>query len=500
MLHARLALVLAAAAAFASCAPKLDANGSNPSGLPSLAPLYASDPVLGYDLSTDTVLLAYDDEAGAFDADVATRTLVPRPNATRAGLSVSPDHGRSWTRIGPVAPADAGCGDQRCAVRLDGSPSLAPLEASGSVVYVSLASTDAALREPDAIAYAASTDAGAHWSAPRVAGYLAGRPPGEPSLGRAGNATLVAYTDRVKGELQLVVADGEPPALGAAYAVPIERDDVGVPKAHPIVRMVTGLKAYVAYLLPRDDEGTTFDLRMALLTRDVTKFGLSPWQGLVVFRLNDVAIDATRPGALGRTWRDDAPVAFAVGHGPRLYLAYRQRSSRTGSSEVFVAQCDASTMQSCAVESDGTNATSWSVSAVADLVPSAVPPGGQLRPLVAADALGSAVAFGWMQEVTPGSSQVTLFGTLSTSDAGLQLGAATDLRAGAGGGPWTPCPTAATVDAVTHSYGAHDALVVVPPGPTANGPAVVGAHVDSSGGCEDLGPLTFDQHVAVSPW
>jgi hypothetical protein len=497
-----LALACLTATVVAACRPQFDSNGSNPGSVAALADLYANDPALGYDSTSDTVVLAYDDEAGAFDADTTTQTLVPRPRPSRAGISISKDHGTTWSRVGPIQPANANCGDPQCALALGGSATLAPFSDSGNVLYVGLASTDASLAVPDALAYATSDDGGGHWTVPRLTGSIPGRPPGEPSMDRAGTTAMVVYTDRVQGELQLLTGAADP--FDFPYppaAVPIDRDDVGVAKAHPIVRSVDGTHAYVAYLLPRGEQGTTFDLRVAFLYHPLTLLQFEPWHGLVVFRLDNVAIDATRPGGLGRAWRDDAPVSFAVAYGPRLYLAFRELSTQTGTSRVYVAQCDATLGSNCAVEADGTNSTGWSIFAVDDLVASTpFHAGGQYRPVVAADRYGSAVAVSWMQEVQPGSTGVTLAGAASTADAGLELGPAIDLRQG-NGGPWTPCPTAGLVGGALHSYGDHDALVVLPFDPkTASAPTVVGAHVDSSGGCQDLGELTYDQHVAVSPW
>jgi hypothetical protein len=500
--RSRFALASLTAAVVAACGPQLDSNGSNPGALGALADLYANDPALGYDVDTDSIVLAYDDEAGAFDADTTNDTLVPRQRPSRAGISVSRDHGATWSRVGPILPATPSCGDPVCAVALGGSATLAPLSYSGNVLYVGLASTDPSLAVPDALAYATSDDGGGHWTVPRVTGRIPGRPPGEPSMDRAGSTALVVYADRPQGELQILTGNADPFEFpNPPAAVPIDRDDVGVPKVHPIVRSVDGTHAYVAYLLPRDEQGTTFDLRVALLYHPLALLQFVPWQGLVVFRLDNVAIDATRPGGLGRAWRDDAPVSFAVAYGPRLYLAFRERSSSTGRSRVYLAQCDASLGSNCAIQADGTNSAGWATFAVDDLVASTpFPAAGQYRPVVAADRFGSAVAVSWMQEVQPGSTEVTLAGAVSTADAGLELGPAMDLREG-NGGAWTPCPTAGLVGAALHSYGDHDAVVVLPFDPkTASTATVVGAHVDSSGGCQDLGALTFDQHVAVSTW
>jgi len=485
----------------ASCSPGHDSNGSNPgAGTSQPSRLYANDPALAYDLVNDAFVLAYDDQSGAFDVDTTNDTLVPVTPASRAGISTSSDHGASWTRIGPIAPASASCGDPACAVALGAGGTLEPMETSGSVLYAGLAFSDATLAKPDAIATSLSTDSGASWSAPRVAMAIAGLPPGEPSLARNGTDTVIAFTDTIRGQLFLLLAEGEPPTFDPPYLLPIDDDDVGIPKAHPVVRLASGILGYVAYMLPRDDRGSTFDLRVAVMVRELTPYGYTPWKGQVAYALDGVTIDATRPGALGRTWRDDVPIDLSLGYGPHVYVTFRQPSSRTGSSEVFLLDCDARPVSNCGVGADGSNTLGWTLAALDDRVASTPFTGGKYRPRISADPFGSAVAISWMQEVTPGSAQVTLAGTVSTTTGGVTFGPAIDLRAG-NGGPWTPCPTAGLVDATDHSYGSHDALVTLPfVGGQYEEPVVVGAHVDSSGGCLDLGQLTFDQHVEVTTW
>jgi hypothetical protein len=492
-------LALLVSGAIASCSPGLDSNGSNPgAGASPPSRLYANDPALAYDLVNDRLVLAYDDQSGAWDADLANDTLVPVTPASRAGISTSSDHGATWTRIGPIAPAGASCGDPTCAVALASGGTLEPMETAGSVLYAGLAYTDPTLATPDAIATSLSTDSGATWSVPRIA--VAGMSPGEPSLARDGTDTVIAFTDTVQGELYLLLAAGQPPIFDLPYHLPIDGDDVGVPKAHPIVRLASGILGYVAYMLPRDDRGSTFDLRVAVLVRQLTQFGYTPWQAQVSYALNGVTIDASRPGALGRTWRDDVPIGLSLGYGPHVYVTYRQPSSRTGSSEVFLLDCDARPVPNCSIGADGQNSLGWTLAALDDRVASTPFTGGKYRPRVSADPFGSALAISWMQEVSPGSAEVTLAGTVSTDPNGVGFGPAMDLRAG-NGGPWTPCPTAGLVDASDHSYGSHDALVLFPfVGGQDEDPVVVGAHVDSSDGCLELGELTFDQHVEVTRW
>jgi hypothetical protein len=490
---------LLVAGALASCSPGLDANGSDPDAGPPLADLYANDPSLAYDLVNDALVLAYDDQSGAFQADTATDTLVAVAPASRAGISRSWDHGATWARVGPIPPADSSCGDPQCALALGAGGTLEPMETDGDVLYAGLAYTDPALAAPDSIATSLSTDSGATWSTPRIAGYIPGLPPGEPSLARSGVDTVIAFTDTVQGDLFLLIAPTDPPTFEPPYLVPISGDDVGVFKAHPVLRLASSTVGFVAYMLPHDDRGTTFDLRVTAIVRTLTPFGYTPWQGYVAYRLDGVTIDPTRPGALGRTWRDDVPLGLTIGYGPHVYVTFREPSSRTGWSEILLLDCDASWLPDCDVQADGSNSFSWTLAALDDRVASNPFTGGKYRPRVSADPFGSAIALSWMQEVQPGSAEVTLAGTVSTTMGGVTFGPAMDLRADSGG-PWTPCPTAGLADATDHSYGSHDALVTLPfVGGQDEEPIVIGAHVDSSS-CLDLGQLTFDQHVAVTTW
>jgi hypothetical protein len=284
------------------------------------------------------------------------------------------------------------------------------------------------------------------------------------------------------------------------YLLPISADDEGVPKAHPIARFAGFLQAYIVYLLPRDEEGTTFDLRVLDVWRKrIPPDGLTPWQASIIYRLDSIAIEPTRPGALGRTWRDAVPVSFAVGKGPHLYLAWRQRTSSTGKSEVFLLDCDATAGVSCIVEQSGQNSSGWRIRAVGDIGLASPYAGSKYQPVVGADRDSDAVSIAWLEETSPGSAQVSLVGMVSR-DGGDIFDSIHDLRTN-NGGPWTPCPTAAAVDASTsHYYASRASSIVLPYDPHFDpAPTTVTAHADSRD-CQSLGELTYDLHVGVLAW
>ncbi len=489
----------------AACDPRprpfpADPNGSDPpDGGGAIGKLYANDPSMAvwqqYGVP-DRVVLGYTDESGLFDADEQTQRLVPKARRSANGVSYSSDYGKTWTRVGTIPPAPATCASPPCAIALAGAPALSENESVKTVDYVSLAYTRDDVAAPDAIATMSTLDL-VHWSEPRVAIYIPGRPPSRPSFSRRASTSVVAFTDRVKGELFVATAEQDPPVFKIETPSVGRLADDDVYKDRPLVRLTSNAEGHIAYIIPRSEDGATFDLRIIHIWRTVDINGTStPWNGSTIFVMNKITIDPTLPGALGRAWRDAYPFTFEVGdRGNHFYLAYRQRSTSTGQSEIYFFDCDARDGGNCAIEDAGQLTPGWRVRHF----PPTSYTGGQFMPIVAADRYSTAASLAWFQETEPGSGSFTLMG-LSTKDSGDHLTAPRDLRAGQGGA-WSPCPTASTIAAGVHSYGEHSASIVAPWDPMVSAePTFVTAHADSSYGCKDTGELTFDQHIGVTSW
>ena len=483
-----------------ACVPRgLDSNGSDPpDGGGAIGKLYANDPALTVWKQygkPDRVVLAYTDESGVFDADEQAHRLVPKSSRSATGVSYSHDYGKTWTRVGPIAPAPAGCADP-CAIALAGMPALAPNESVPSIVLATLAYTRPDAELPDAIATSATRDLD-HWDAPRIAVHMPGRAPSRPSIARRNTTTVMAFTDRIKGEIFLASSQADPPTFAVEAITVGNFADDGAFKDRPIVSLSSAGQAHVAYVIPRASDVSTFDLRVVHAFRQVDMFGgATPWTVSTIFKMDAIAIDPTLPGALGRAWRDAYPYAFAVGDlGKHFYLAYRQRSTSSGLSEIFFVDCDAGDGGNCAIDENGQLTAGWRVRHF----PATKYSGGQFMPTLAADPYGPAMSLAWMQETAPGSGSFTVMAMTST-DFSDHLTTPVDLREG-NGGAWTPCPTASEIAKGVHSYGERMAQIVVPwDGTPGTHPTFVLAHADSSYGCKDLGELTFDQHIGVATW
>jgi hypothetical protein len=487
---------LAAALLFvAACKPSQTDDPRGPPDAGTTAPLYANDPSLMFYQfeGTTSLLVAYDDESGLATADTESQTLTPLSPASANGLAISNDLGASWTKIGPIAPASADCGDPACAIALAGSPSLSPQETFSYPSYASLAYTKPGLAAPDAVATSWSQDL-VTWSAPRVVGMVPGGAPSRPSYARQLDVAVIVYTDPPSGALYVGSSMANPPSFDVEQPY-IAVVDQPKPKDKPIVRVTSRVSAHVAYLIPHDTDGTQFDLRLIDLFRNVDVNGnASPWDSGTIFRFDGIAIDPTLPGALGRSWRDAYPYSFEVGNGgTHYYIAFRERSTSTGQSTVFLVDCDATQQSNCSTDDQGYAGDAWRMRAFPSLYG-----GGQYMPVIAADWNSSAVSIAWLEQATPGSTEMTMAGILSLDD-GDHFTAPRDLRT-TSGGPWTPCPTAAALAGTIHSYGEHIASMVLPWGASQAEPTVITAHPDSSGGCMAWGQLTFDQHIGIETW
>lgn len=485
-----------AVAAIAGCDPA-PGNGSNPpDGGGPRASLYATDPDLANFVGTDggaAVVLAYTDESGRFDADTANGKLVPRAKPSSVGVSFSTDDGKTWTRAGVVPPTDSSCGAFACAIELAGPPSVATAPFHDDIAVASFAFTKPGLAQPDALAIATTTDF-VHWTGPNVVTPVDDAPPGRPSLSRVFRDTTLVFADRNKGELYIADSSFLPYQLGTPEVLSISPfSDQSLFKEDPVIFLMNRVEARVVYTSPRTEDGTAFDLRMLHLFRTQDYLGnLSAWQASTIFRLDDVRIETAEAGALGRAWRDAHPISFANGNsGQHIWLAYRQKSTTTGQSAIFLVDCDAGDEGNCVVEHDtGNNSAGWRIRRFDSAYT-----GAQLQPVVSAGPDSDTATLTWIQQVRPDSPDVVLLG-VSTRDGGTTFSTPAVLA-----GPWTPCPTAGLVDANTHYLAARGAGLVLPWDPKQQpSPTFVNGWADSRYGCAAKGDLTFDLHVEAVQW
>jgi hypothetical protein len=472
-------------------------NGSDPpdGGGPG-ALVVATDPQIAYWSvgTTERLVLAYRDESGAFTPDAKSQTLTPKSPRTESAISFSADRGRTWIRSGPVmAQPDACAGStSQCAFGLAGAPAIAPRETTLNVLLASLAFTKDGLDTPDALAVAYSQDL-VSWSPPLITAYKAGRTPEAPTLARARDRSVLAFTDHERGRLWLASSMSDPPQFLAPELIPLSDDDAH--KAMPIVHLTNAEQGHVAFMIPHGEDGTTFDLRVLHIWRTVSVLNVAtPWQSSTIFKLDGVSIEPAFPGALDRAWRDDHPMAFAVGNnGQHFWLAFRQRSTSTGQSAVALIECDASYAPECVVDSFGQNSGGWTLHEFAS-----AGGGAQMMPVLAADKDSDSAALAWLEQTS--GAAITVRGT-TTTDGALHFSAPRDLRADGDAGAFTPCPSANAIAGTTHYYASRMGQAVFPFDPMGSDPlAVVTAHPDSSGGCSALGDLTHDLHVGVVAW
>ena len=492
--------------------PSSDVDASDPTASSSRAShFFASEPTLAYSKVHDVVALGYDDEAGAYDV-AADGTRTKRAHPSLAGLSLSSDRGRTWTRIGPFPPVDPACTGE-CTTALMGNPQVASEGARTFYASLSMTHSPPDAAAADAIAVMRSTD-GVTFRPPRVVASLAEGIADKYSFTMDNDTALLSYTGARTGALFVSSADGivatdEPwtPPVRITLPSPDERARIRA----PIVRMRDFATAYVAYMIPHDAFDTTFDLAIARLYRlqRVPATAAEPehlarvdWFAAdATFRRPGIAIDPAIPGALGRRWRDVYPISFDVdGISNHLYLAYRELRPQLGHSVIVLQDCDESPVGSClATKTDG-GYDGWRLQEFDDCSAH----GGQYQPFVVAGQDARSVAIVFYERLSDDETdlRVTLRGVYSR-DSGDHWSDLAALRPVANS--WVPCPQARGAPNALHAYGDYLASTILPfPNPdfppSPKEPWILSAHTDSSGGCVDDPTVTFDQHVQTVLW
>jgi hypothetical protein len=334
---------------------------------------------------------------------------------------------------------------------------------------------------------------------------------------------IVAFEAGFGGIFSLYVATSEaqPNTLWSTpQLLPLPREMVNSTLANPIVHFAGPQLAYLAYLEFRSDRGfrTTYNARVVRLTRQPPA-GFHPWVPDVIFRANDVLIDLQEPGALGRNWRDDIPMSFAVGNASttpgsplnHLHIAFRAGTSPT--SRIVGADCvdgPAGSGFACGVDDSGAPNIAWRAMPTPNIAPGFA--GDQIQPGIVANPENDMVALTWYQQASKGD-QIYRAGRVSLDGGGV-WGTSRDI-AGATANSWEPCPSADFNGGPAFTsylyYGDYAGSVILPfpfgglvdpnnPTHVLRSQAIVSGYSSSQYGCIDDGLVTFDQHVEVVVW
>lgn len=484
-----------------------------------------------YASGSGRLLLTYNDQSGVAYVDKNDPTLLHRvPSGyikgvwgapSFAGLSYSDDLGYTWHKRVPFTPAEPTCLQSYCPTALWGDPWIATN--GNDVLYVNLAGVaqvhgDIAYNAINSIAYIWSHDGGLSWAKPKVAHVETDAVAfdvrtafvDKPSVSIANGTAMIAYWD--VPPIQNGVGDGNihvVTAFGGLFDVWTPDDSiagtaVSMANPSPIIKVVDEDHAYLGFQSGnRTATGSALTYHVFRLVRSTV--GGHTWAlGSSALDLPGIVLEPSIPGGPNgndRPIADTVPESFTVG-GPlnnHLFVAYRTRTSGPNApaqSQVFVIECYDVNFASC------TSAT-WHVHTFKSFStnPNDPVPGGQFQPSVSVD-VNDVVAVNWYDTVSATDERFSAAGVFSLQ--GGKSGTWSDPVAFPAPAPQTPCANKQSTDSVgTHSIGEYTATVVIP-GQAFQlfpyRPWVVSARADWRGGCQDLGQVTFDEHVQSVVW
>ena len=509
-----------------------DNNASNPAPSPSLTYLWQSETsVVGFHKVTSTaredrVLVGYNDLSG-FDADNSGIPVV-KTSPSFAGLSLSRDAGRTWSRrTFPAFATPDACGTPPCATALLGDPWLAT---NGSrILYTNIASTRAPTItngqtdfSDDSIAVFWSDDGGDTWSPPQIAFTAAfAEKPDKESVSMLGATAVIVH--RGGGNLQISTSDDEGASWSPEIFVPVLIPGLAI--HDPVVVLTDGVslkgqftatEGYVAYLgtpVVLSGGNQIYAARITRITRAVNDTNWSS-EFTDAFGRDTLSVNYAPPGGLGRSWYDGIPMRFVVGgtSGHHLYIAYRERDANSGLDAVLVADCEDVPTGTCHFDSTAVNNVGWRFTSFATPVvrgQTFVPGGAEFQPDVAVR--GNTVAVTYYQRFATSGASTAFTGWYSTDGGGTYHPGSVpvggyDLRPN--GGAAVPCPGAPDKNrGGAGYYGDYHGSTILPlTFPLEGGgstPRIVTAFADSAGGCAfEPGSTSFfqDQHVRAVAW
>lgn len=366
MLKRTLIATCVSALGMAACEPApYDSNASDPSNSTRYWSSETSVLHFRYE-GEDRVLIGYNDQAGLERIVGDSVTPLERPSA--AGLSLSKDAGRTWTKLEPLRPP-AACPPE-------GTPCINvvaadPWLATNGVLILNarLASTTGSLSRTDTIAVGVSID-GESWSDPIPAVHRPGRVVDKESLAMFGETAALAFVDLVEaagreGESRLAVATSEDNGItwnpSQTLTVPIEGSVARRFPTNPIIKLRSRTEALLAYVT-RDVAveavgGYRFDVHVVRLFRSQQIFGVggfTPWSvaRTEVFRRLSVPLRPRLDVKQGFAVTDAIPMSFDVARRPsgnHLYLTFREHidPGSDSSSQVVLFDCVMTTALGC---------------------------------------------------------------------------------------------------------------------------------------------------------
>jgi hypothetical protein len=445
MLKRTLIAICVSGLGMTACEPgPYDSNASDPS---NTTRYWASETsVLHFRYAgEDRVLLGYNDQAG-FERIVGdTVTPVARPSA--AGLSLSKDAGRTWTKLEPLRPPASCPPSGPCINLIAADPWLAT---NGVLVlYSRLASTTRSFEATDTIAIGVSID-GESWSDPIPAVHRPGRVVDKQSLAMFGETAILGFVDLVEvegreGESRLVVATSDDNGItwdaSQTLTVPIEGAPTRRFPTNPIIKLRSRTEALLAYVTRdrsvEETGGYRFDVHVVRLFRSQFLGRFSPWTVArnEVFRSLQVPLDPTLDVGQGFSIRDAIPMSFDVANRPsgnHLYVTFREHidPSSDSSSQVVLFDCVMVGSTTCRFDFGWRERRPNTQRTL------------QYQPAVAADSVTGNVALAWYQAryeegETYSTGLLTAHGVYLTAE-GETMSGVNFLRPR--GVDWTPCP------------------------------------------------------------
>lgn len=252
---------VALASELLACEPSIESNASDPSG----GVYWASETTMVHFrfAGQDRLALGYIDQESFQRLD---GTLLPRPTA--AGLSLSKDAGRTWTKLPPLQTDPPSCTGPTCVRALIADPWIAT---NGTFLnYAFMGSTIGFGSQTDTFVVSLSSDA-ENWTQPIVAVQRLGHQVDKDSISMSGSTSAMVFTElrTPQNNSRLGMATSESNgALGW-----VDQGDLIVPVAtsldwphSPLIQLVSQTEGYIAYVAFTVGASSAFAVHVVRIT------------------------------------------------------------------------------------------------------------------------------------------------------------------------------------------------------------------------------------------